>query len=394
MKIRQIITFMIILFGLVLPIKSKAISTSTLTYYYDDTLWFTLSGGGKTSMTFQYATYEVDGKVAYCIQPGMPITTNTYIESTGDIYDKEQLSMLELIGYYGYDYPSHQTFRYRMATQALIWEYLSGQNATFWSTIYGDVNVDYEKNEIRKLINNHNNLPEFDNMFIEINIDKEIVVSNIEKLLKDYDIVASDDFEIDLENGIRIKPLKIGRLKLLFKRKSYDNMTTIVYSGYDRDSQKLGFFRISNQPIVTINIDVYGKIEIEKVGEDDNKLEGVEFGLYAEEDIYDFDGNKVYEKDALIESKVTDEDGNIIFDMLYSGKYKIRELKTLEDYVLDDKEYNIEINNDNKIVSLTLKNYLKKITIEVPNTLAHDYIKLSSLISILFGIKLIKYGKK
>lgn len=53
-----------------------------------------------------------------------------------------------MIGHYGYDYPGHQTLRYRMAAQALIWETTGGQIVEFWTEAsgWGDyINIDAEK---------------------------------------------------------------------------------------------------------------------------------------------------------------------------------------------------------------------------------------------------------
>lgn len=42
-------------------------------------------------------------------------------------------------------------------------------------------------------------------------------------------------------------------------------------------------------------------------------------------------------------SKTTDENGEIIFERLKFGKYKLKEIKTLDGYIPDTKEYNVTI---------------------------------------------------
>lgn len=101
------------------------------------------------------------------------------------------------------------------------------------------------------------------------------------------------------------------------------------------------------------NQPVKGEIQIKKTGEvaelTDNgfefkasSLEGVKFGLYAQEDII-WNDKVIYTKDTLVEEKITDQDGNIVFDNLYLGKYYIKETETLDNYVLDENKYEAEL---------------------------------------------------
>lgn len=66
----------------------------------------------------------------YCIEPGVDISTYNYVGYDGLIqssYDSATNKYIELVGHYGYDYPTYKTIRYRMATQFLIWERTGGQ---------------------------------------------------------------------------------------------------------------------------------------------------------------------------------------------------------------------------------------------------------------------------
>ena len=47
--------------------------------------------------------------------------------------------------------------------------------------------------------------------------------------------------------------------------------------------------------------------------------------------------------DSKIAEKTTDKDGNIKFDKLYLGKYYIKEISTLDEYVLDENKYSFEL---------------------------------------------------
>lgn len=101
------------------------------------------------------------------------------------------------------------------------------------------------------------------------------------------------------------------------------------------------------------NTRVKGEIQIEKTGEvaeltengfefKTESLEGVKFGLYALEDIV-WNGKTIYTKDSLIAEKTTDREGKIVFDELYLGKYYVKEIETLDNYVLDENTYEAEL---------------------------------------------------
>lgn len=119
------------------------------------------------------------------------------------------------------------------------------------------------------------------------------------------------------------------------------------------------------------NTEVKGIIEIYKLGEkvlikdgkftyEEIPLANITFGLYDEL------GN-------LIKEYTTDNNGYIKIEDLKLGKYILRELKTLDDYVLDGREYIIELKYKDQYTpvvteTFTLKNYLKKGSLEFSKT--------------------------
>lgn len=127
------------------------------------------------------------------------------------------------------------------------------------------------------------------------------------------------------------------------------------------------------------NKPVKGSIELTKTGEiyeiteegiiyTESTLQGVIFGLYAKEDIYDNSGNLIYSKDSEISKYETDSNGNINISNLYLGKYYIKEIKTDSNYILDNKIYDIDLSyKDNKTENISyakeIKNYLSKGTL-------------------------------
>ncbi|MBE6156378.1 MAG: hypothetical protein E7161_01350 [Firmicutes bacterium] len=125
------------------------------------------------------------------------------------------------------------------------------------------------------------------------------------------------------------------------------------------------------------NEPIKGQVEIYKKGDrflletgafkyDEIKMIGVEYNIYAAEDIMTSDKkNLYYSKGDLVETLVTDKDGYDISKKLPLGKYYIVEVKTNDNYVLDTKEYYFELTEkDDKtfVVYETLNffNYLEK----------------------------------
>lgn len=155
------------------------------------------------------------------------------------------------------------------------------------------------------------------------------------------------------------------------------------------------------------NKKIKGEIQIVKTGEkfkadngsfsyDEVPLEGIEFSIYADEDIITLDGVKHYSKGDLIKTITTDINGQAILSDLYLGKYIIKETKTLDNYVLDTEVYSVELTEkDNKTPIVTekleLSNKLKKSDLEftktdlvtgdvIPNTLIEIYTENNELI--------------
>lgn len=157
--------------------------------------------------------------------------------------------------------------------------------------------------------------------------------------------------------------------------------------------------KFANQP-------VKGEVQIKKTGEtfiitekgfeySTKSLEGVLFGLYAADDIV-LNDKVVITKGTKIAEGKTDKDGNISFKQLYLGKYYIQEIKTLNNYVLDENKYEFELSYKDQytpviLYSKAINNVLKKGSLEftktdisgskaLPNTLIEIYTENDELV--------------
>lgn len=78
-------------------------------------------------------------------------------------------------------------------------------------------------------------------------------------------------------------------------------------------------------------------------------LSDVVFGIYANEDMFDYEGNVVIQKDDCLGFAITDQEGMAVLKAkLPAGAYYYREIQTLDEYVLDERKYDftLELGND------------------------------------------------
>ena len=116
----------------------------------------------------------------------------------------------------------------------------------------------------------------------------------------------------------------------------------ITYSSYGDESLT------TNLQIATNT----GSLQILKLEENtETPIEGIEFNLTSEDGSYNC-------------TKITDENGEIIFDELYQGTYILSEIDTNETYVLSDSSWYVDIVY-NETTTLTIENSVKKGKIKI-----------------------------
>ena len=323
--------------------------------------------------------YVMDGRVVYCIEPGINIMTREYesLDLSLSNFSQDVLDRISLIGYYGYDYPGHSSDRYFMATQELIWEII-GNNEVHFTTGANDtgdyINIDFEKNEIMRLVNSHYLKPSFDSGSFDVVVGDDLVLVDDHNVLSEYEVV-SDNAYID-DNKLIVKNVSLGNCEIKLKRKKYDDLSSIYYRAYN--SQDFMFLRVSDMySSVNINGFVpYSNVSVYKTGEvlvdfdgdfiyEERGLDNISFGLYSDDDIY-INDELVYSSNQLVDELVT-SNGYAISKNIPNGRYYLREFNTYDDLVLSDDIY-FEINNDSSLVytyELKLKNERKSVSIDI-----------------------------
>lgn len=307
-------------------------------------IYYARYGGGKPYLSDKVEYFEIDGNTAYCIEPGMPISTTDYIEMNELPYSNDIIEKIKLIGYYGYNYENHKTNNYRLATQALIWNLIGGQKVDFYTKQYGYgdyIDISKEKEEIQNLINKHYLKPTIND--IEEFYNNEIIIKDANEVLDNYEIEYQGKNNVQIKNNtLIIKILKQD--KLILKRKKYDNKTSVFYEGNNIKSQMIAVLTLDEIDKIEINLSpIFGELKINKKSNKES-IYNLKDAIYG---IYDLENN-------LIKEIKTDEKGNAQAK-LTKGKYYLKELKAPLGYHLDETKHYFEIDKENLIKELILE---------------------------------------
>lgn len=328
------------------------VSAATLTQTPVDNWYYTRRGGGKPYMSAQWNLYDLDGKTAYCIEPGVNITTSDYEGAIGWInspYSDEVNRKIQLYGYYGYNYPGHENLRYRAAAQSLIWEATGGQIIEFWTERYGNgnfINLNAERNEILRLASTHYEVPTFDSDTKDAVIGETTTFTDTKGILSNFDVVKSSDASVSINgNTLSVTPNVVGNITVVLKKKTYTQDPTIIFVGKDATSQKMGMFGVDDPVLVRVKLNVIGgSLKINKK-DLDTKLSKPQGDATFKNAVYELlDENYNFITDLIID----DSFGAKTDKILSPNKiYILREKTASEGYLLDKTEYRFKIDRDN-----------------------------------------------
>lgn len=358
MKIKKILmgvfALIISVVGLVAGTQTVNAESATLKMTDSGWWWQRIQPADGNYHSWHLTWYEFNGRVAYCIQPGIP-EGDTYQTGNLDSYNisNEQKERIMLIAYYGYDYSGHQTTEYRAATQALLWETINADNTVFSSQRWaqGTIHdVSAQRNEIENLVRNHYVRPSFNGATIKTKVGSETVLTDTNNVLSNFYVSASNGAEVRIEgNKLIVKTTKVGNVTLQFKKKLYTDREYLVY--YASGKQTMMSSGVVDPALSQLNIESEGgKVEFNKFDKDNKSavasgeatLEGAVYGVYNAE------------TDALISKVTTDKNGKGKLEHLPSfGKFYLKELTPSKGYELDETKYSFEStleNIDNEIV--------------------------------------------
>lgn len=231
-----------------------------ISYKRLDNIYYNLTVDGKFESNHVTMFYLAD-RLAYCIEPGKEITTKVY-DSYKDWskvnFSDETKDYIEKLGYYGYEYPGHQTDKYYIATQELIWRAVKNVDIK-WTTGENNggsiINIEKEKNEILRLVELSKKKPSFIDEVITGEVSEKLILEDTNGVLDEYEVGLSKYHEIFVnDNRLTVvfndeeKPME----EVTLSKKHYDNKTLLVY--VKDASQKLAALRISTPEKLTLKL--------------------------------------------------------------------------------------------------------------------------------------------
>ena len=296
---------------------------------------------GNNHHSWYWNYYTVDGKVAYCIEPGIPEGT-TYSQgtwaSTG-LSDSIKERIL-LIAYYGYTYPGHQTIEYRAAAQGMLWSTILGNNTRviYTTARWGEgsqLNISSEMAEIERLIANHYNKPSFNGQTITAQVGETFTLTDTNNVLSNYNVsVTGANYTVN-GNNLTITPTVNGNITItLTKNMPYDT----GYKLFTGDGIQNMIVPGTVDPVVaSVKVNAYlGNIEMTKADEITEVAQGQATLKGAVYGVYRTDGTEVTRI-------TTDENGYAKSgNVLSYGAYYLKEITPSEGYYLDNTKYSFD----------------------------------------------------
>lgn len=421
----------------------------------------------------------VNGKIAYCIDPTLILRNETYTSSEDFSIvniNQNMLDYLELVSHFGYGYSERVDANYYLATQEIIWEYITG-GEIYWTNGKGGeiINIDTYKNDILNSVSNYLLTPDIPS-YIETYQGEDVILEDKNSVLKYYEPdswigeIINDTLKLDatykgtciltlirkplnyetsyvylsegsqtlatfgyggnqndnvdimfkvkilskltlvkkdaltstiiknketqvkiydvlreeyiLENGSDIFTIgKTGTLETetYLEEGTYRIEEVVAPAGYKKLTEPLTFYvRIydsSTKEISIFNEPIRYSIKITKNGEkyiglkeDENGISGqyieehmnnVVYGVYARENIFDTNGDILYEKNSLV-TKINIQNGFGSVNNLIYGRYYIKELECPNNYLLDKTITEIDFTGESNNISLSFLNTMRK----------------------------------
>lgn len=213
----------------------------------------------------------VGDKTVFCIEPMQLFTEGLdYHQDTAkwDELSEQTRQNIWEINYYGYSYSGHQTEKYYVATQVMIWQAVTG---TWYQPYYTDGTTVYDISNEVAVINNLRTQPQgrpsFNNQTIKMGLNTPVTLTDTKGTLANYSITNS--------NGIRAS-VNGNNLTVAITSENYDKSITFSRNFTARDVnviygsgeyQRVIYLasRRDPSPNFKLNFDLmYADIEVEK----------------------------------------------------------------------------------------------------------------------------------
>lgn len=285
---------------------------------------------------------------------------------------------------------------YDVSSNELVTQ-VNGNTLTITATQTGDYNITFRKKtqntnpqlihynqDSQKLITRSNPIEVTSNL--QINVNNQLKVYKVDTSTNNIIPIKNIAFKIyDL-----INEQYICNQTCIFYTDTEGSFTTFLNEGnykleeidqsiygYLWNDEQIYFEVTKDSPsVIEIyfkNIEVKAEVHITKYGEEaivnngityqEILLPNVKFQLIANQDIYTAYKQLIYKKGDIITTKITNDEGKLMFDDLHLGSYCIKEIETYTNHTLaEDICFTLEYADQytNIIYPITVKNYLEK----------------------------------
>ena len=221
---------------------------------------------------FDYISHlYVGDKTVFCIEPmQLFIAGNDYVPDSAkwDELSETQRQAIWEINYYGYSYSEHQTEKYYVATQVMIWQAVTG---TWYQPYYTDGTTVYDISNEVAVINNlraqPQGRPSFNNQTIKMGLNAPVTLTDTKGTLANYSITSSNGISASVNgNNLTVSITSENYDKTLtFSRNFGARDVNIIYGsgGYQRVIYLAS--RRDPSPNFKLNFELlYADIEVEK----------------------------------------------------------------------------------------------------------------------------------
>ena len=344
----NLVTFILLFLSvLCINVQETNASTSTVEKMYDNgtsIMYNRYEAKWNNYMYEQMELIRVDGKAAYCIEPGIH-AENNYVYPTSSTnwnvtgINAEKKNRITLIAHYGYDYPGHNDIRYYLAAQGLIWDELVNPPSG-WQVYYqylntgATIDTTTQKAEIENLIAKHETRPSFNQTRHDLTLGASKTLTDTNGVLNRYEVASCTNCSATISgNNLVLTSTGIGNMSLrLTSKKAYTNDIQYFVSG---TMQNLILPGNVDPLIVTVSgTSSGGKFKMQKT----NSKTGAGVAN-AEYEVYNSSKVKVC-------TIKTDSNGNGECNNLDSGNYTVKETKAPLGMTLDTTVYSFTLSSE------------------------------------------------
>lgn len=310
----------------------------------------------------------VNGETAYCLEPARTLETNSATSvSLSDltsinvgsasrpdapkvILTASMKNKIILIANYGYGYPGHNTIKYQWATQILIWDALGFDTS-------GGTNVNTEKNNIMKLVDNHSTKPSWNKSLQKVKAGETVTLAGA----NDFEVITSQSKGVSVTTSGNNFNVKVNNPEnatfVVRKKQGIGNGNSLVWS--DGTSQKVMVAKMADP--ITAYIDFspkYGDVELTKKDTNGNLVSNTTFELSTN-------------KSSIIGTYTTGSNGKVSVKDLEEGTYYIREKSVPSPLIIDTSWKEVKV-TAGKTASFTATNKIAQGKIEITKYGSND----------------------